>query len=82
MVLWSKSSTLDRKVEGSNTAAANFSFEVDDLDVRRKKEDRNENRRPRERPLTREHARNRTGSLDLKRERKRNQFEGCGLNDH
>ena len=42
MVLWSKSSTLDRKVEGSNPAAANFSFEVDDLDGRRKKEDGNE----------------------------------------
>ena len=36
-----KSSTLDRKVEGSNPAAANFSFEVDDLDARRKKEDGN-----------------------------------------
>ena len=43
MVLWSKSSTLDWKVEGSNPAAANFSFEVDDLDARRKKEDGNEN---------------------------------------
>ena len=28
MVLWSKSSTLDQKVKGSNPAAANFSFEV------------------------------------------------------
>ena len=62
VVLWSKSSTLDRKVEGSNPAAANFSFEVDDLDARRKKEDGNENRRARERPLTRERARNRTRS--------------------
>ena len=42
MVLWPKSSTLDRKVEGSNPTAANFSFEVDDLDARRKKEDGNE----------------------------------------
>ena len=42
MVLWSKSSTLDRKVKGSNPAAANFSFEVDNLDARRKKEDGNE----------------------------------------
>ena len=42
VVLWSKSSTLDRKVEGLNPAAANFSFEVDDLDARRKKEDGNE----------------------------------------
>ena len=58
MVLWSKSSTLDRKVEGSNPAAANFSFEVDDLDARRKKEDGNENRRTPVRPLTRERARN------------------------
>ena len=33
VVLWSKSSTLDWKVEGSNPAAANFSFEVDDLDA-------------------------------------------------
>ena len=32
VVLWSKSSTLNRKVEGSNPAGANFSFEVDDLD--------------------------------------------------
>ena len=39
MVLWSKSSTLVRKVEGWNPAAANFSFEVDELDARRKKED-------------------------------------------
>ena len=60
MVLWSKSSTLDRKVEGSNPAAANFSFEVNDLDAQRKKEDGNENRRARERPLMRERARNRT----------------------
>ena len=52
MVLWSRSSTFDQKVEGSNPAAANFSFEVDDLDVGRKKADRNENRRARERPLT------------------------------
>ena len=59
MVLWSKSSTLDRKVEESNPAAANFSFEVDDLDARRKKEDGNENRRARERPLTRKRAPNR-----------------------
>ena len=42
MVLWSKSSTLDRMVEGSNPTAANFPFEVDDLDARRKKEDGNE----------------------------------------
>ena len=62
MVLWSKSSTLDRKVEESNPAAANFSFEVDDLDARRKKEDGNENRRARERPLTRKRAPNRTRS--------------------
>ena len=62
VVLWSKSSTLDRKVEGSNPAAANFSFEVDDLDARRKKEDGNENRRARERPLTHERAQNRTRS--------------------
>ena len=62
MVLWSKPSTLDRKVEGSNPAAANFSFEVDDLDERRKKEDGNENRRARERPLTSERAQNRTRS--------------------
>ena len=54
MVLWSKSSTLDWKVEGSNPATANFSFEVDDLDARRKKEDGNENRRASERPLMRE----------------------------
>ena len=33
VVLWSKSSTLDLKVEESNPAAANFSFEVDDLDA-------------------------------------------------
>ena len=59
MVLWSKSSTLDRKVEGLNPAAANFSFEVDDLDAQRKKEDGNENSRARERPLTRKRARNR-----------------------
>ena len=39
VVLWSKSSTLDWKVKGSNLAAANFSFEVDDLDTQRKKED-------------------------------------------
>ena len=45
VVLWSKSSTLNRKVEGSNPAAPNFSFEVDDLEARRKKEDGNENRR-------------------------------------
>ena len=37
LVLWSKLSTLDLKVEGSNPAAAIFSFEVDDLDARRKK---------------------------------------------
>ena len=37
MVLWSKMPTLDRKVKGSNPAAANFSFEVDDLDAQRKK---------------------------------------------
>ena len=37
VVLWSKSSTLDGKVEGSNPTTANFSFEVDDLDVGRKK---------------------------------------------
>ena len=55
-VLWFKSSTLDWKVQGSNPAAANFSFEVDDLDARRKKEDGNENRRARKRPLTRERA--------------------------
>ena len=48
LVLWSKSSTLDRKFEGSNPAAANFSFEVDELDARRKKEDGNENRYARE----------------------------------
>ena len=36
VVLWSKSSTLDLKVEGSSPAAANFSFEVDDLDAWRK----------------------------------------------
>ena len=30
VVLWSKSSTLDRKFQGSNPAAANFSFEVND----------------------------------------------------
>ena len=48
MVLWSKSSTLDRNVEGLNFANTNFSFEVDNLDVRRKKEDGNENRRTRE----------------------------------
>ena len=41
VVLWSKSSTLDRKFKGSNPAAANFSFEVDDLDaVERKKTER------------------------------------------
>ena len=51
VVLWSKSSTLDRKVKGSYPAAANFSFEVNNLDARRKKEDGNENRRARERPL-------------------------------
>ena len=62
VVLWSKSSTLDWKVKGSNPAAANFSFEVDDLDARRKKEDGNKNRRARERPLTCERARNRTRS--------------------
>ena len=62
MVLWSNSSTLDPKVEGSNPAAANFSFEVDDLDARRKKEDGNENRRTRERPLMRKCAQNRTRS--------------------
>ena len=56
MVLWSKSTTLDQKVQGSNPAAANFSFEVDDLDARRKKEDGNENRRAREQPLMRERA--------------------------
>ena len=62
MVLWSKSSTLDGKVEGSNPAAANLSFEVDNLDARRKKEDGNKNRRAREQPLMRERARNRTRS--------------------
>ena len=62
MVLWSKSSTLDRKDEGSNPAAAYFSFEVDDLDVGIKKEEENKNRRARERPLTRERAQNRTRS--------------------
>ena len=41
MVLWSKLSTLDRMVEGSNPAAANFSFEVNNLDARRMKEDGN-----------------------------------------
>ena len=64
VVLWSKSSTLDRKVEGSNPAAANFSFEVNDLDAWRKKEDGNENRRARERPLTRERAQNSLFSKD------------------
>ena len=62
LVLWSKSSTLDRKFEGSNPAAANFSFKVDDHDPRRKKEDGNENRHARKRPLTWERARNRTQS--------------------
>ena len=57
MVLWSKSSTLDRKVEGSNPTAPNFSFEVDDLNGR-KKEDGNKNRHDREPPLARERARN------------------------
>ena len=48
VVLWSKSSILDRKIEGSNPAAANFSFDVDDLDAQRKKEDGNEKQaRPR-----------------------------------
>ena len=56
VVLWSKSSTLDRKDEGSSPAAANFSFEVNDLAARRKKEDGNENRCARERPLTHERA--------------------------
>ena len=37
VVLWSKSSTLDRKVEGSNPAATHFSFEVDDLDAHKRK---------------------------------------------
>ena len=37
VVLWSKSPTLDRKVKGSNPAAANFSFEVDNFDAGRKK---------------------------------------------
>ena len=69
-VLWSKLSALDRKVEGSNPAAANFSFEVDGLDARRKKEDGNKNRRTGERPLMRERARNRnktsiTSSMSL-----------------
>ena len=50
VVLWSKLSTLDWKVEGSNPAAANFSLEVDDLDARSNKEDGNENRRAPERP--------------------------------
>ena len=62
MVLWSKSSTLDRNVEGTNPAAANFSFEVDHLDAQRKKEGGNENRRARERPLMHERTRNRTRS--------------------
>ena len=53
-------STLDWKVEGSNPSTANFSFEEDDLDVRRKKEDGNENRRARKRPLTCKRARIRT----------------------
>ena len=47
---------------GIESCAANFSFEVDDLDVRRKKEDGNENRRARERPLTRKRTQNRTRS--------------------
>ena len=59
VVLWSKSSTLDRKVEGSNPATANFSFVVDQLDARRRKEDGNEKKRARKRPLMREGARNR-----------------------
>ena len=42
VVLWSKSPTLDRKVERSNPTAANFSFEVDDLDARRKKKKKTE----------------------------------------
>ena len=62
VVLWSKLSTLVQKVEGSNPAAANFSFEVEDLDARRKKEDGNEDRHARERPLTRERAQNKTRS--------------------
>ena len=41
LVLWSRSSTLDWKVEGSNPAAANFSFKVDDLDAQKKNEDGN-----------------------------------------
>ena len=65
MVLWSKSSTLDQKVEGLNPAAANFSLEVDDLDARRKKEDANENWRARERPLMCERARNSAFALGL-----------------
>ena len=56
VVLWSKSATLDWKVEGSNPASTNFSFEVDDPDARRKKEEGNKNRHARERPLTRERA--------------------------
>ena len=36
-VLWSKLSTLDQKFEESNPSAANFSVEVEDLDVQRKK---------------------------------------------
>ena len=50
VVLWSKSSTLDRKVDWLNPATANFSFEVDDIDAQRKKEEGNKNRRARERP--------------------------------
>ena len=65
MVLWSKSSTLDQKVEGSNPTAASFSFEVDDLDARRKIEDGTENRRARERLLTRERAQKGIDSKDV-----------------
>ena len=49
VVLWSKSSTLDQKVEGSNPAAANFSFETDKLDTGRKKRRR---KRKQARPRT------------------------------
>ena len=56
MVLWSNASTLDRKSEGSNPAA-NYSFEANDLDARRKEKMETKNRRARERPLTHEHAR-------------------------
>ena len=62
MVLLSKSSTLDRKIEGSNPAA-NFSYEVDDLNARRKKEDRNKKQA---RPLTTIDARALEIGLDFK----------------